>query len=153
MKLRKLIEAETITKHLDQILAQFAGGTHSYKIIRDHGVDCSGMERQKTKKMTAKQCFANAAHLAIEKGYTYVEGYATTHKINFPLEHAWCVTKDGKLVDPTWEDGAEYFGVPFKMDYLLEVMHETGQYGVFSNWKCRKIYNDDPENYVEKLGG
>ena len=153
MKLDRLLEAQTVKHHIDQIIGAYTGGTHHYKIIKDHGVDCSDFERVKTKKMQAKQCFANAAHLAIEKGYTYVEGYATTKVVNFPLIHAWCVTRDGKLVDPTWQDGVEYFGVPIKTDYLLEVLSESGMYGIFENWKWRKIFTDDPSFYVETIKG
>lgn len=71
--------------------------------------------------MTPKQCFHNAAELARRrKGLTYVEGVALGI---IPVPHAWCVTEDGVVVDPTWTDdnggvGGAYLGLPFPLPYV-----------------------------------
>lgn len=59
-----------------------------------------------------KHCFQNAQDLVDKHPtkYRYVEGLALGV---IPVHHAWCVTPDGTVVDPTWRDGATstYFGV------------------------------------------
>ena len=48
---------------------------------------------------TPKECYANAAHLAIwNKKLTYCEGQVMTI---LPIDHAWCIDEDGVVVDPT----------------------------------------------------
>ena len=63
-----------------------------------------------------KGCYYNAQQLTIySKGkYDYYEGYAISKILNMPLEHAWNVY-DGKIIDISWKDGLEYFGI--KMPY------------------------------------
>lgn len=66
-----------------------------------------------------KYCFWNALKLAQRrrKSLRYVEGVAL-HMI--PTHHAWCVTADGQVVDPTWaEPGSAYFGVAFELGERL----------------------------------
>mgnify|MGYP001012730423 FL=1 len=64
-----------------------------------------------------KRCFVNAARLAATRRdeLQYVEGWAWG---KVPLHHAWCVDRDGNVVDPTWEPDPlldAYFGVPFDL--------------------------------------
>jgi len=82
-----------------------------------------------------KECFANAAKLALERSnLTYVEGYAMVNdRLPLPIAHAWCVDKKGRVIDNTWENpGVSYFGVPFKTSYLAKKLSETGVYGILS---------------------
>ena len=82
-----------------------------------------------------KECFSNAARLALERSnLTYVEGYAMINdRLPLPIAHAWCVDKKGRVVDNTWEKpGVAYFGVPFKTSYLAKKLSETGVYGILS---------------------
>lgn len=54
------------------------------------------------KRMTPKLCFDNAYRLAVKhKTLQYVEGYAARF---IAVHHAWCVTADGTVIDPTWEN-------------------------------------------------
>lgn len=63
----------------------------------------------------AKQCYANAANLVLLRDFpgasfydgvdlTYVEGYAMSANLGIAVEHAWVVTPDGAVIDPTWRD-------------------------------------------------
>lgn len=88
-----------------------------------------------------QSCFANAALLAMQRSdLTYVEGYAMNGF--FPVAHAWCVTADGDVVDPTWvpengvtvEPDVEYLGIPFGTDYVLRTICENEMYGVVCDW-------------------
>ena len=68
-----------------------------------------------------RQCFRNAARLALRKqgSFTYVEGYAVnTWVADYPVAHAWCVEGEHFVVDTTWDEGADYFGVPFRAEYV-----------------------------------
>ena len=68
-----------------------------------------------------KQCFSNALTLAHDNpALTYVEGRCMGI---IPFDHAWCVDRDGFVVDPTLtnHDGRikAYWGVPFITLYAL----------------------------------
>lgn len=90
----------------------------------------------KIKRGRMKACFRNAFRLADNSSneFLYVEGYATS-MIDFPVLHAWCLDKDGKVVDPTWKDGKEYFGVPFNLDYVRRTIFKRKRFGVIDNFE------------------
>lgn len=64
-----------------------------------------------------KSCFGNALLLAIQRGWTYVEGLAIPDiGVHLPVHHGWNVTPDGNLIDATWRTiGLAYIGVPFSI--------------------------------------
>jgi hypothetical protein len=69
------------------------------------------------RKRRTKECFANAAdYSARYSDLTYVEGFAALRQ-GRPVHHAWCITPDSGVVDPTWstdaDESTEYFGIPF----------------------------------------
>lgn len=69
------------------------------------------------KQRPAKRCYHNSLELVARgKGrYVYCEGYAT-HMI--PVEHAWVYDRTkGCIIDPTWNEGHDYVGVPIKRSY------------------------------------
>ena len=49
--------------------------------------------------------------------------------------HAWAITRDGEVIDPTWDNGFEYFGVPFDLDYVLKTKVRRKEYGVIDNYQ------------------
>lgn len=84
-----------------------------------------------------KECFANAFNLMISNSETliYCEGYATSV---IPTLHGWCATKDGmRVVDNTWDDGRDYFGVPFKEEFVIQTIVSRKHYGVIDNYEQR----------------
>jgi hypothetical protein len=86
-------------------------------------------------KAEVRHCLENACRLALLKpvSYTYVEGYAINRLLAaYPVAHAWCVDRKGFVIDPTWEEGVGYFGVPFRLEYLLRIWNET-QCGLIDN--------------------
>ncbi|MEU7095941.1 hypothetical protein [Kitasatospora aureofaciens] len=59
-------------------------------------------------------------------GLAYVEGVTWTGL--YPLEHAWCGSADGLVLDPTWPDpGAAYLGLPVRADAASALMGEHGE--------------------------
>lgn len=83
------------------------------------------------------QCYANAGRLAASlDDVFYCEGYAVkSGTIPLPLAHGWCCDRAGRVIDPTWDDGVEYFGAVFKRRYLLNRTLETGIWGLlFEDW-------------------
>jgi hypothetical protein len=83
-----------------------------------------------------RECFRNAAALALRKPdiYMYVEGYAVNRWIAMhTVAHAWCINSDNFVVDPTWDEGTEYFGVPFRHDYLRRVLKARSDDGLIDN--------------------
>ena len=83
-------------------------------------------------------CYYNAWTLAEARNWEYAEGYATTTELGVPLMHAWCIDDEGRVVDPTWSDGANYTGVVIPVDIVRRVMVDTEVYGVLPNlWMCR----------------
>ena len=80
-----------------------------------------------------KMCYMNAANLVMDNPeLVYCEGYAAGI---LPVMHAFCVTRKGAVVDPTWKDGTEYFGVPIKREFLRKTLLRNKVYGVLDDWK------------------
>lgn len=78
----------------------------------------------------AKGCYSNSAHYALNRtDVTYVEGYAIDLVgPAIPIEHAWLVSQDGKVIDPTWSRSADYFyfGIAFKSAAVAQMITEDG---------------------------
>jgi len=70
----------------------------------------------------AQDCYGNSSKLAMFKlGLTYCEGTVLC-QFGTLVDHAWCVTDDGKVIDVTLKNtGLSYFGVPFTLEELEKV--------------------------------
>lgn len=103
------------------------------EFVLKNGKAFSGFE--KVKRGRQKECFKNAFYLAdYNPDLQYVEGYATFSNIGLPVLHAWCV-KDGKVYDPTWKNGNEYFGVVFDLSYVRKTILARKRFGVIDNFE------------------
>jgi hypothetical protein len=106
--------------------ANYTGITIQPHVI-EHGRPFAGIKRPKGyRRRAAKQCFQNAALLAIEGRGTYVEGYAAPLAGNLIIEHAWVTVDNIHAVDVTWvnPERAAYFGVPIPSTVLLKLLCE-----------------------------
>lgn len=76
-----------------------------------------------------KQCFHNAANAAFhDRDLIYCEGYASSI---IPILHAWCLDPDGRVLELTWSTpGQDYFGIPFRRNFLIEQAIQNGKYGL-----------------------
>lgn len=70
----------------------------------------------------AHQCYGNSFDLAMSKeGLTYCEGYVlfSLGSGAAEVEHAWCVTVEGKVIDVTLKQvGVSYFGIAYTPEEL-----------------------------------
>jgi hypothetical protein len=67
----------------------------------------------------------------------YIEGFAIPRRGNLAVLHAWVTDPENPVVayDPTWRGGREYFGIPFKLDYVLRIWEKAGRPGVLDVWE------------------
>lgn len=86
-----------------------------------------------------RNCFQNAFRLSQRHELTYVEGFAST--FGLPVHHAWCVTSDGRVVDPTWRERAgvpveewQYIGIPFSGEFVDKTIFRKKTYGVLDDY-------------------
>jgi hypothetical protein len=80
-------------------------------------------------------CYKNALELAVfyPEDFFYVEGFA--YGVCIPVAHAWCVDRQGHVIEPTWPDvGREYLGVPLDITYVRRVTLQQKRYGIIDNW-------------------
>lgn len=87
------------------------------------------------------QCFANAGALALsEPDLTYVEGYGCPSGL-IPVEHAWCVDRSGRVIDPTWKapETASYFGVPLTHEFLVHHYETASHWGIFGEHPSKEL--------------
>ena len=92
------------------------------------------------KPMPPRQCFSNALWLLMKRPtrFIYVEGYAHRY---IPTHHAWLLDRDGLAVDPTWtgdpelDPGRDYFGIPFKHDWVMaRYVSSEPYFGMLHDW-------------------
>lgn len=70
-------------------------------------------------------CFGNALNaVLVNPDLIYVEGYSNGGF--FPMHHAWVVDGNGTVFDPTWDDGTDYYGIPFHTDWVARYVRTSG---------------------------
>lgn len=109
--------------------------TTLHGFILRHGRDFQITKKSFPKLGKMKQCFMNAYKLADrDHTLTYVEGFANGI---IPVHHAWCVDRHDNVVDPTWRDGQDYFGVPFQLRAVVEGILRREAYGsLIDDWEA-----------------
>jgi len=87
-----------------------------------------------------KQCYYNSFKLATTCDLIYCEGFAINKAVNyFPFEHAWCIDHEDNVIDPTWDDGIDYFGIAFSTNFVVELALKTGCAGVLGELNDLKM--------------
>jgi len=91
------------------------------------------------RKGIEKQCYRNTSLMVMENpDLDYAEGWATHPDVvggQLAFQHAWGVTKDGKVVDPTWQhpEKASYFGIRYDREKYLKYLYKAKLYGVLGS--------------------
>ena len=111
-----------------------------FKFLLEHGEEFKAVKPSKElrdslkaiKRFRAKKkaCYFNAQMLAIDSHgrFKYYEGYTTTKTMAIGFEHGFNVFK-GQIVDISWPDGADYFGVEIPLAYVRKCWVDTGMAG------------------------
>lgn len=80
-----------------------------------------------------RECFNNAIVDAVTHDLRYVEGFATSINLGFPIHHAWAADENGNVIDTTWPDsGTAYLGVEFDPLEAFEAREKGGT--ILDNW-------------------
>ena len=117
-------------------------GDAYYKWILEEGKSFKGSELHEV-RMQKKQCYYNSQALAISgEGFDYYDGWGITG-LGIPMEHGFNV-KDGGVVDATWNDGEDYFGVKIPSDYIAKfwLKNEVAEKLLFHYFKD-EVYKKD----------
>lgn len=98
----------------------------------------------------ARDCFNNAtAYAVVRDDVFYAEGYALEPELPLPVQHAWLVDREGKVIDPTWKDTRDhaYFGIAFNQDFVRDqLVQNSGNAGILVNLHLlRRRYRDPLE--------
>lgn len=84
-----------------------------------------------------RECYRNASLLVMtHPEYDYAEGFAKVEELpELTFMHAWAVTKDGTVVDPTWRkpEMSQYFGVRYDRAAYLKYLYRAEIYGVLGS--------------------
>lgn len=76
-----------------------------------------------------KACFFNARSLVLgSKRLRYCEGFAMSLRLGIPFEHAWALSPDDEVIEPTLTDANlyQFFGLPFDRAWLRREWRWTG---------------------------
>lgn len=82
------------------------------------------------------QCYRNSLLFVTDNGreFSYCEGWAYSTRLPIPLQHAWVLNSEGKVIDPTWSDEeVYYYGVEFDFKFVAEFCINVGYYGILGN--------------------
>lgn len=129
---------------LETFIRQFAEmGAVYYQFLLTHGRAWTAQPLPANiPRGRSRACYENAGTLALQDSrLTYVEGVAFNL---IPTGHAWVVGPDGLVIDPTWEEpeNREYFGLALRTEYLIEVVHRNGVWGVMGEMIPKDLVAD-----------
>ncbi|WP_310412542.1 hypothetical protein [Chamaesiphon sp. OTE_8_metabat_110] len=130
---------------MERIYANFPGKYSStQKLIAELGI---GFDRKIESSFIGepRECHKNAFDVLMEypkPELYYCEGFATYAEATMPVYHAWLVSEQGTIIDPTWRKPASfiepaYIGVVFDREFVRTVAVETGIYGLLENDRFR----------------
>jgi len=141
----------SIKDYLTSITQRYGGGVEGHEFVLRYGrLWQPAALPANIRRGMPKECYSNAAQLAFSRpDLIYIEGFARCKAgPSTPFEHAWCADADGKVVDPTWTSGTEYFGVPFRTAFVREFTHKTNSWTVIAVWKMEALLALPPGKFL-----
>lgn len=159
-----LADTNTETAPILKMLGIFTEGATSFNAeaaLLSYGRPFRPVEHLPTglHKGPSGQCFKNCTRALMpfvgtpNPPFLYAEGYALDAELGIPYQHAWLVNAAGRAIDLTWQetDGAVYYGVTFKLPFVLEAMRSTEVYGVLFNPGLHDRLFSDPAGFQATL--
>lgn len=105
-----------------------------YEAFEELVLDCGILMKAKPlprniKHGSPKQCYWNCQELVFKrKNLTYVEGYAIAPQVPIPVSHAWLLTPEAYVIDPTWNPpGVVYLGIPLSTNWVKSFLKSREQ--------------------------
>jgi len=138
--------------------AQLVGERQNiYSLLLEHGRAFQPAPKlpNGVKKGVPKQCYANATQIILRQRsklprYRYCEGYALPKRL-FPMPHAWLIDDQDRVVDVTWPEGEEYFGVVMQRSFLISEMARSKRYGIFETFRLNPMLFNAPDLCFENI--
>lgn len=150
----QMSQEEYLQFHVSSLLNQPRGRDPRRVFVIEHGrAFVPGALPATIRRMEIGQCYANAQELALaHPELTYVEGVAAGLTVR---DHAWCVTGDGLVIDPTWREpeSCAYFGIPFQTSYLKQVIDASRMSVRVLSEENEAIFRLDPLLFLANVGG
>ena len=139
-----------VLEYLNALAKLYAGheyGEGYYKWVLENGKLFTEKEDakkfRKSFRKRFKGCYYNAQVMAVDnRELKYYEGWGVTEAVGIPLEHGFNVVGE-KVVDISWADGKEYFGIEVPVDFVMREMvsEETAHPVLFLFWKNQENKN------------
>lgn len=106
------------------------------------------------KRGPAKQCYWNSTRIVLRQRsktprFRYCEGYAIPKGL-FPMQHGWLIDQEDRVVDVTWTDAEEYFGVIVRRTFLASELRRTRCYGIFESFRINLLLFTATELCIER---
>ncbi|NTJ45372.1 hypothetical protein G6L28_22665 [Agrobacterium larrymoorei] len=106
-----------------------------------------------------KQAFDNATQVLVSRvaagdtGIRYAEGYAMDAELPIPVQHAWLVDADNKVIDPTWRDTTDnlYFGIVFETNFVLNLLQIKQSAGILADAVGMRRHYGTPELFEQGI--
>jgi hypothetical protein len=105
-----------------------------------HGRAFAPRERPKNmRRQKMGYCYQNSISFLFRharrssKKLVYCEGYAIKSDVGIPMMHGWLCDMHGNVIDLTWDDVSDYWGVPFQFDFVCAETVRNGVYGIFGD--------------------
>jgi len=90
-----------------------------------------------------RQCYFNCFQAVADnpRRFVYCEGSACAGGNDYPSLHAWLYEPaSGSAYDPTWRDGRNYFGIPFRFTYVAQTfltqVDQNQGFALIDNWEA-----------------
>lgn len=126
------MNAHNSSQQIEALAKVFADPAHTpnaYSFLQRYGRSFTPVKAAETGTQRLGHCYLNAIRY-VDNDVFYCEGFAVSKHL-FPLPHAWNTTDGVTCVDPTWEDGSDYFGVVFTQEFRDDFSLRTGLTSVF----------------------
>lgn len=104
------------------------------------------------------RCYDKAFEFAMrDDSLLYCEGFLCYKETEKVLAHGWCMTKTGRIVDPTLYahqhlEVLTYYGVPLNLDYVTRWHEQHGYVGLLDGHMDGLpigVHYDSPDEWLE----